>query len=255
MTVFKYWVDEIIYLGNMSKVVINIIKEFEVVFGKNVIIYDLDDTLYNKTEEFADLLDSTMATALIEDLGVPMDFEKAKSLVTESFKVYRDGGEIFFRDYGVNPKDLFIAYHRRKPVEKIVPYENLIDKIKMVPAEQYIFTASDRYASEKILKHLGLWEFFRNRYYSVEDFGVYKKNESAEVYRRYCAKIGVRPEDCVFVDDSYSNLEFAKEAGMTTVRIYYRNNSAKDKTYIDYAYKGLMSFLDYVLKDAKKMSA
>ena len=50
------------------------------IFGKNVLIYDLDDTLYNKTEEFADLLDSTMATALIEDLGLKMDFEKAKSL-------------------------------------------------------------------------------------------------------------------------------------------------------------------------------
>jgi len=51
----------------------------------------------------------------------------------------------------------------------------------------------------------------------------------------------------VFVDDSYSNLEYAKEAGMTTVRIYYKNNSAKDKTYIDYAYKGIESFLDAVL--------
>ena len=225
------------------------------VFGKNVIIYDLDDTLYNKTEEFADLLDATMAQALIEDLGLELDFETTKKLVTESFKIYRDGGEIFFRDYGINPKDLFIAYHKRKPVEKIIPYENLLEKLKKVPAEQYVFTASDKYASEKILKHLGLWEFFKDCCYSVEDFGVYKKNESSDVYIRYCQKIGVKPQDCVFVDDSYSNLEYAKEAGMTTVRIYYHNNSAKDKTYIDYAYKGLMSFLDFVLKDAKKLSA
>lgn len=225
------------------------------VFGKNVIIYDLDDTLYNKTEEFADLLDATMAQALIEDLGLKLDFETTKNLVTESFKIYRDGGEIFFRDYGINPKDLFIAYHKRKPVDKIIPYDNLLEKLEKIPAEQYVFTASDRYASEKILKHLGLWDFFKNRYYSVEDFGVYKKNESADVYKRYCQKIGVNPKDCVFVDDSYSNLEYAKQAGMTTVRIYYHNNSAKDKTYIDYAYKGLMSFLDFVLKDAKKLSA
>lgn len=220
-----------------------------VVLGKKILIYDLDDTLYNKTQEFADLLDSAMATALIEDLGLKMDFSEAKNLVTESFRIYRDGGEIFFQNYGIKPKDLFIAYHKRKPVEKIVPYENLIEKIKKVPAEQYIFTASDRYASEKILKHLGLWNFFKDRYYSVEDFGVYKKNESSDVYIKYCKKIGVNPEDCVFVDDSYSNLEFAKEAGMTTVRIYYRNNSAKDKKYIDYAFKGLNSFLDFILQE------
>lgn len=222
--------------------------ELKLIFGKNYLIWDLDDTLYNKTEEFADILDTTMAKALVEDLKLPIDFETAKKKVTESYRIYRDGGEIFYREYGVNPRDLFKAYHLRKPVEKIVPYENLIEKIEKVPAEQYIFTASDRYASEKILKHLGLYEFFKDRYYSVEDFGVYKKNESSDVYKKYCAKIGVNPADCVFVDDSYSNLEFAKEIGMTTVRIYYRNNSAKDKTYIDYAYKGVLSFLDDIIK-------
>ena len=217
------------------------------VFGKKIVIYDLDDTLYNKTDEFADILDTTMAEALVYDLGLDMDIDKTKELVTQSYKMYRDGGEIFYRDYNIKPKDLFIAYHKRKPVEKIVPYNNLLEKIKKVPAEQYIFTASDRYASEKILKHLGLFNFFKNRYYSVEDFGVYKKNENSKVYKDFCKKIKANPEDCVFVDDSYSNLEFAKEAGMTTVRIYYKNNSAKDKTYIDYAYKGIENFLEDIL--------
>lgn len=217
------------------------------VLGKNTVIYDLDDTLYNKTEELGDILDTTMAEALVYDLGLKMDIDEVKKLVTQSYKIYRDGGEIFYQNYGIQPKDLFIAYHRRKPVERIVPYHNLLSKIEKVPAEQFIFTASDRYASEKILKHLGLFEFFKDRYYSVEDFGVYKKNEDAQVYKDFCQKINVNPKDCVFVDDSYSNLEFAKEAGMTTVRIYYKNNSAKDKTYIDYAYKGIECFLDDVL--------
>lgn len=225
------------------------------VLGKKVVIWDLDDTLYNKTDELADLLDTTMAKALIEDLGVPLDFETAKSKVTESFRIYRDGGEIFFREYGVNPRDLFFAYHKIKPVEAIVPYDNLLEKIEKVPAEQYIFTASDRYASEKILKRLGIYEFFKDRYYSVEDFGVYKKNEDSAVYMKFCEKIGVNPKDCVFVDDSYSNLEFAKEAGMTTVRIYYKNNSAKDKTFIDYAYKGLLNFLDDIIPTEEKIAA
>ncbi|MCQ2740776.1 MAG: hypothetical protein MJ210_01480, partial [Alphaproteobacteria bacterium] len=87
----------------------------------------------------------------------------------------------------------FIAYHKRKPVEKIVPYKNLLEKIEKVKADQYIFTASDRYASEKILKHLGLYEFFKDKYYSVEDFGVYKKNDGSQVYKNFCARINVDP--------------------------------------------------------------
>ena len=219
------------------------------VLGKDIVIYDLDDTLYNKTAEFANILDTTMAETLVYDLGLDMSVEKAKELVTESYKIYRDGGEIFYRDYGIHPKDLFIAYHKRKPVEKIIPYQNLISKIERVPAQQYVFTASDRYASEKILKHLGIFEFFKNRYYSVEDFGVFKKNEDSKVYLEFCRKIGADPKDCLFVDDSYSNLEFAKQAGMTTVRIYHKDNSSsKDKSYIDYAYKGIESFLEDILE-------
>lgn len=217
------------------------------VLGKDVVIYDLDDTLYGRTKEFSDLSDWVMAEALVYDLGLDLELPIVKEMVAESYRVYRDGGEIFYRDYGINPKDLFFAYHARKPAEKIIPYDNLLEKIEKVPAEQYIFTANDRSATERILKHLGLFEFFKDRYFSVEDFGVYKKNEDAQVYRDICAKINKKPNECVFVDDSYSNLEFAKEAGMTTVRIYYQNNSTKDKTFIDYAYKGIESFLNDVI--------
>lgn len=217
------------------------------VFGKNVVIYDLDETLYCKTKELSDALDETMAETLVYDLGLKMSVPETKKLVTESYKMYRDGGEIFYKDYGVDNKELFIAYHRRKPVEKIVPYKNLIEKIEKIPAEQYVFTASDRYASEKILKHIGLYDFFKDRYFSVEDFGAFKKNENSQIYIDYCNRIKVDPVDVVFVDDSYSNLKFAKEAGMTTVKIYYKDNSSGDKDYIDYAYKGVESFLDDIL--------
>ena len=156
----------------------------------------------------------------------------------------------FFHQYGITPEALSTAYHQRIPVEMIVPYENLAEKLQRVPFEQYVFTASNREGSTRILKHIGLWEMFQNRFFSVEDFGVTKKNENAELYRRYCAKINQNPEDCIFVDDSYSNLEFAKQVGMTTVRIYYRDNSAKDKTYIDAAFKGVEACIDALARCA-----
>ena len=219
----------------------------KVIFGKNNIIWDLDNTLYRITPEFADILDEATAIAAIEDLGVPLDFKTAKEKVKESYRVYRDGGEIFVREYGISPKDIFFAYHKRKPIEPIVPYENLLEKLEKLPCDQYIFSTSTRDVCEKILKHIGLYDFFKGKFYSVEDFDTFKKNESSDVYKQLCERLKLDPKDCVFVDDSYSNLEFAKEIGMTTVRIFYNGNSAKDKTYIDYAYKGIGSFLDECL--------
>jgi len=214
-----------------------------VIFGRKVIIWDLDNTLYRETPEFADMLDEAMAQALVEDLGVPMSVQDCKALVKQSYKQYRDGGEVFYREYNISPKDLSDTYHFRKPVEKIVPYDHLAERMAKLDAEQFVFTASNRYASERILKQIGLYEMFKDRYYSVEDFGEFHKNESADIYLKYCAKIGKDPQDCLFVDDSYSNLEFAKEAGMKTARIYYKNNSARDKSYIDMAFKGIDEFL------------
>ena len=62
-----------------------------------VLIWDLDNTLYRITPELADMLDAAMAEALVYDLGVPLDFETTKAKVKESYKIFRDGGEVLSR--------------------------------------------------------------------------------------------------------------------------------------------------------------
>ena len=214
------------------------------IFNKKAILWDLDNTLYRITPEFADILDGVMAEALIEDLGVKMDYETTKATVKESYRLYRDGGEIFYRDYGVQPKALFDAYHKRKPVEYIKPFDGLADRLTKLPVQQYIFTTSSHDVAEKILKRIDLYDLFKGKFYSVEDFDTLKKNEDNAVYQKLCDTIGLAPSECIFVDDSYSNLEFPKQLGMTTVRIYYNQNSARDMDFIDMAYKGVDKFVD-----------
>ena len=202
-----------------------------------VIVWDLDNTLYRETPEFHDLMDRITAEAAIEDLHLPLNLAEAKAMVTESYRTYRDGGEIFVRKYGVSPKDIFDAYHKRKEhhLAPIVPYEGLLDKLRNLHCPQYIFSTSSHDACEAILKHLGLFDFFRNRFYSVEDFAAYKKNETADVYLKFCTKIKAEPQDCLFVDDSYSNLECAKKAGLNTIRLCHGKPNDMATEYIDYA--------------------
>ena len=63
--------------------------------NKKAVIWDLDNTLYRITPEFADRLDLAMAEALVLDLGVNMSVADCKNLVKESYRIYRDGGEFF----------------------------------------------------------------------------------------------------------------------------------------------------------------
>lgn len=132
--------------------------------NKKAIIWDLDNTLYRITPEFGDILDSVMARVCVEQLGVDLDFETAKAKVKESFAQYRDGGEIFYRDYGVDVKEFYNAYHNNVPYEMIVPYEGLAERLRQLPLEQYVFTYSSHSLAEKILKHLGLYDIFKGRF-------------------------------------------------------------------------------------------
>jgi HAD superfamily hydrolase (TIGR01509 family) len=182
-------------------------------------------------------MDKITAEAAIEDLHLPLKMDEAKAMVTESYRTYRDGGEIFVRKYGVSPKEIFDAYHKRKEqhLSPIIPYEGLLEKLQSLQCPQYIFSTSSHDACEAILKHLGLLEFFIGRFYSVEDFDAYKKNETADIYLKLCAEINVNPQDCLFVDDSYSNLEYAKKAGMCTIRLCHGKPNDRATEYIDYA--------------------
>lgn len=212
------------------------------------IVWDLDNTLYRETPEFHDLMDEIMAKAAVEDLKLPLDFETAKATVTESYKKYRDGGEIFVQKYDVSPKAIFDAYHKRKEqnLSPIKPYENILPKLQNLTCPQYIFSTSSHNACEAILKHLGLYDFFAGRFYSVEEFDAYKKNESADVYLKFCAAIKTSPQDCIFIDDSYSNLECAKKAGMTTVRLCHGKQNNKGVEYIDFGVDNIDDCLDFL---------
>ena len=215
-----------------------------------VIVWDLDNTLYRETPEFHDLMDTITAKAAIEDLHLPLDFEAAKAMVTESYRTYRDGGELFVQKYGINPKDLFDAYHKRKEqnLNPIKPYPNFLQKLKSLACPQYIFSTSSHNACEAILKHIGLYDFFAGRFYQVEEFGEYKKNDNADVYIKFCAAANIKPQECIFVDDSYSNLEFAKKAGMQTMRLCHGKENDKGVEYIDYASANIDECLEMLQK-------
>ena len=202
-----------------------------------IIVWDLDNTLYRETPEFHELMDKITAEAVIEDLHLPLDYATAKEMVTQSYKQYRDGGEVFVQKYGISPKEIFDAYHKRKEenLDLVRPYPGLSEKLYKIACPQYIFSTSSHNVCEAILKRLGLYDFFAGRFYSVEEFGAYKKNESADVYKAFCMAAKIEPASVLFIDDSYSNLECAKKAGMFTIRLCHGKQNDKAVEYIDYA--------------------
>ena len=120
---------------------------------QKTIIWDLDNTLYLETEDYKNKLNEATAKAAIEEFKIPLDIETATDKVRESYETYRDGLEIFAREYKISHKDLYVSYHNYKSdlIDMIKPYPNLLEALESIKCPQYIFSTSSRAICEKIL--------------------------------------------------------------------------------------------------------
>lgn len=110
---------------------------------------------------------------------------------------------------------LFKVYSETIPAKETVP--ETIRTLKEAGHTLAVLTASPHSTMDPCLKRLGLYDLFE-RVWSADEFGMQKSNP--EIYRQVAAELNTRPEDCIFVDDNYTALKTAKEAGMRVFAAY-----------------------------------
>lgn len=67
------------------------------------------------------------------------------------------------------------------------------------------------------MEHLDLKQYFEKIYLAAE-LRLEKKNP--DIYRLVAEELGVRPEECIFYDDSVAACRAAKDAGLQVVGVY-----------------------------------
>lgn len=80
-----------------------------------------------------------------------------------------------------------------------------------------VATALDRGSFEMCLKRLGVYGFFRS-FTSVGETG--KDKSSPDVYLKAARKLGLKPEECVVVEDGEKGAGAAKDGGFYVVGVY-----------------------------------
>ncbi len=132
--------------------------------------------------------------------------------------------------------DYFIKMGLNKPREEIIntmgkymlsEYQNNIPakanvketliKLKNRGDDLNVLTASPHITLDACLKRLGLWELFTN-VWSCDDFGTTKSDP--EIYKKAAEKMGVKPQDVLFLDDNLNADKTAKKAGMKVCGVY-----------------------------------
>ena len=90
--------------------------------------------------------------------------------------------------------------------------EELLDFLKKSKKELYVFTSSSVHQSAEVRQKLD--PIFAN-IFSVFELGMSKKD--SKVYALIAEKIGKKPEEILFIDDTSLNVETAKKAGLNAV--------------------------------------
>lgn len=103
--------------------------------------------------------------------------------------------------------------------------ENLLKYLESIKNKYplYIFTSGSIQNAPEI--KLKLDNIF-TKIYSAEDFDLSKKDPKAYIY--IAKQIDVHPDEVLFIDDSKSNIEAAKEIGMN-IFLYNNFNNLREK--------------------------
>lgn len=183
------------------------------------IIFDLDGTLINTLEDLADSVNEAL-----EQMGYPTwPVEAYRLKVGRGFRNLMENSvpEVVREDDRVIGQmlDYFVAAYDRRYLDKSHPYEG-IDRLLDELSAKGIFLAVNSNKrtdyTEKLIDKL----FHRIPFVGVfgERAGVPKKPDPAGALE-LCGRMGLLPEQVLYIGDSGTDMKTGKNAGMDTIGV------------------------------------
>lgn len=194
-----------------------------------LLLFDLDDTLYPPRLGIMDQIRSLMLHYLRTRFD--LSSEEADTLRRAYFQTYGTTMRGLQVNHHIDPDEFLHAVHDIALQEYLQPNPRLDTVLASIPQDKVIFTNASREHAERVLGLLGIKRHFL-RIVDIRDMGYESKPQPA-AYRRICELLGVRPEECLFLEDNVRNLRPAKALGMTTVLVHHGSDSADDS--VDYS--------------------
>ncbi|HDQ39771.1 MAG TPA: pyrimidine 5'-nucleotidase [Desulfonatronum sp.] len=181
----------------------------------DVIIFDLDNTLYPASNSLFPLIHERINRFMEERAGIP------KALVDVLRRKYwREYGISMvglMRHHGVNPED-FLEYVHDVDVEGVLrPDRRLAEVLQNLPGIKVVLTNGSQGHARRVLNTLGIQAAFAE-IFDVRVAG-YRPKPHPEPYQEVLRLLGFPGSRCVMVEDMAVNLKTAKGLGMGTVLV------------------------------------
>ena len=207
---------------------------------KKAYFFDMDGTLVDSMPRAW----SDVIFKYLDDRGVSYSKDIIAEIVTKGFMAIanyyvevlgvKDEPQIIYDYFMDGLKPLYVSEFDLK---KGAP--ELIKKLKSEGHSVNVISGSPHRFVDPCLKRHNVFDLFDN-VWSVEDFNLSKSDK--KLYQELSKKVGVKPSNCVLIDDSIGAIKTAKSTGFYTIGIFeaivekYWNEvkSTADETILDF---------------------
>jgi putative hydrolase of the HAD superfamily len=181
----------------------------------DILLFDLDNTLYPPERELFSLIDVRINRFMREVVGIPADHVDA--LRRDYWKAYGVTLQGLIRHHGVDPEAYLHYVHDVDVSTQLAPDPELREMLEALPQRKAVFTNGSTGHAERVLGVLGIADQFE----TVYDIRVanYLPKPYPEPYHAVLAAVGVPAGRCIMIEDTRDNLRTAKALGMTTVLV------------------------------------
>lgn len=171
-------------------------------FGKVLVDYDFDAFFHkyipdaNKCQEFALILNNTNVQQRIDKEEQPFD-EIIKDIISQN------------KEFEIEIN----IFHNRYPEIVTGEVEGMRELLSQLKQDGYRLYGLSNWCS-KVHQTIAQYEIFNllEGYIISSEEKVIKPD--AEIYHRLFNKFNLKPEECIFADDKYENIEGARRVGM-----------------------------------------
>ena len=181
----------------------------------DVLIFDLDNTLYAPERELFSLIDVRINRYMVEVVGIPAP--EVDALRRKYWQLYGVTLQGLIRHHGVDPEDYLTYVHDVDVTTRLDPDPQLRQVLEALPQRKTVFTNGSVCHADRVLAALGIEDLFE----SIYDIRVagYLPKPYPDPYHAVLARLGVEPQRCIMIEDSRENLQTAKTLGMGTVLV------------------------------------
>jgi len=192
------------------------------------LLFDLDNTLYPRELGIFDRVVARIWDYLILRMG--FEEEVAGELRKEYIRKYGSTLRGLMTHYHIDPEDYLDYVHDVGVEDILTPNPALQALLRSIPFQKALFTSSHRPHAVKVLRCLGVEEYFP----FIFDITLtgYIPKPNIEPYQQVLQTLSVSGERCMMIEDVVANLKPAKDLGMTTVLV--GSASAPADGFVDY---------------------